>query len=101
MRRLLRRHLRPELYLVSSQPPLKGSTICNQSSHAPAKYLILASLNDGLKLWVILSGRQVSQQCLFIPNCFFFFLNLYFTDLAVASNIFSAWNGLPCVCLHS
>ena len=90
-RLLFRRHLEPELDNSLSRLPATPRVtflIRRQSSRAPAQYLISAFLNDGVKLWVFLSGRQVSQQCLFIPNCFKK-KNHYFTDLAIASNISS------------
>lgn len=62
---LVRRHLEPELdNSLSSLPTTARVTfrIRSQSGRAPAQYLISASLNNGAKRWVFLSGRQVSQQ---------------------------------------
>lgn len=72
-RLFFRRHLEPELDNSLSSPPTTARVtfhIRSQSGRAPAQYLISASLNSGVKQWVFLSVRQVSQQCLFIPNCF-------------------------------
>lgn len=72
-RPLLRRHLRPELYLSPHNLPWRVFTICNQSSHAPAKYLILASLNDGIKLWVISVGQTSISAVPLHSKLFWFF----------------------------